>query len=120
MRHRIRRALTSPAAPTWLRLQGILALVHAWVLFTVVLLQTARLWPLHAGRQVALLELKYGLGQNLWSWPLSATLTYLAGVMDRLGAWGAGMQMADVCWTVFVSVCFGLTMGALSTGLDIA
>lgn len=104
----------------WLRVPGIIALLRAWVLFTVVLMQTAHVYPRSAGHLVERFDDSYGLGRRTVAYPIMATLTYLAGVVDRLGRWGAGKPMPDVCWTVFTSVCFGLTMGALSTGLDVA
>ncbi|CAK9780648.1 hypothetical protein CC85DRAFT_262417 [Cutaneotrichosporon oleaginosum] len=120
LRRRVRTALTSPAAPAWLRIPGILVLLRAWALFTVVLMQTAHVWPRNAGDAVERLDSYLGLSRHATAYPLRGGLTYFAGVIDRLGGWGAGMPMPEVCWTVFVSVCFGLTMGALSTGLDVA
>ncbi|GMK53709.1 hypothetical protein CspeluHIS016_0102950 [Cutaneotrichosporon spelunceum] len=120
IRRRVRTTLTSPKSPAWLRVPGILALVHAWTLFTVVLLQTARVWPPNAADAVDRLNFSLGLSHYAVLQPIVATLNYVGVVVDRLGRWSAGMPMTDVCWTVFVSVCFGLTMGALSTGLDVA
>ncbi|BEJ14052.1 hypothetical protein CspHIS471_0312260 [Cutaneotrichosporon sp. HIS471] len=120
IRRRVRTALTSPKASAWLRVPGIIALLHAWALFTVVLMQTAHVWPRSATDAVDRLSDSLALRYHPTAWLLVATLDYVAGVVDRLGQWGAGMTMPDVCWTVFVSVCFSLTMGALSTGLDVA
>lgn len=83
-------------------------------------MQTAHLWPKSAGHAVGRLDDSLELSKHVVAYPFLATLTYIAGVLDRLGAWGAGMPMPDLCWSVFISVCFGLTMGALSTGLDVA
>ena len=84
------RALTSPHALTLLRAPGVLLLVRSWTLLTVVTLQVAGLYPVTSNW--------YGV--------------------ERLGDWAAQMEMATVCWQVFLSVCIGLVFGGLGNGLD--
>ncbi|WVR07545.1 hypothetical protein IAU60_004587 [Kwoniella sp. DSM 27419] len=82
--------LTHPSTPQYLRLPGILALTRAWLLFTVLLLQVANLWP-------------------GFEFP---------GLLGRLGRWAGNMEMEKVCWEVFIGVCAGLACGGIASGLD--
>jgi hypothetical protein len=59
------------------------------VLWTVILLQTAELFP-------------------SWKW------RWLVG----LGKWAAEKEMEDVCWLSFGVVCGALCVGALTRGLE--
>jgi hypothetical protein len=91
------RLLTSPETPRLLRLPGIISLGRALVLFTILLLQVAKLWPTTFPR--------------LLQGPVEHVVT-------RLGDWAGGMQMETVCWQVFLSVCAGLACSGLADGLD--
>ncbi|KAK6910727.1 hypothetical protein I203_104759 [Kwoniella mangroviensis CBS 8507] len=94
LRHAISRTLTHPSTPMYIRLPGIFALTRAWIIFTVVLLQVANLWPqLNDNRS---------FGRPL----------------IRIGNWVGNMEMTKVCWQVFISVCTGLACGGLANGLD--
>lgn len=37
---------------------------------------------------------------------------------NRLGNWADEMEMNDICWQVFVSVCVGLLCSGIANGLD--
>lgn len=37
---------------------------------------------------------------------------------SRLGNWAGEMEMNDICWQVFVSVCIGLLCSGIANGLD--
>jgi hypothetical protein len=87
--------LTSPDMPRYLRIPGLTALVRAWVLFSVILLQVAKLWPMD-------------LSQD----------TIYGRALNRLGRSVGDMQMQQVCWQVFLSVCMGLICSGLANGLD--
>lgn len=91
------RLLTSAEAPRLLRLPGIMCLGRALVLFTVLLLQVANLWP------------------TTYPWILKGPTERL---IRGLGDWAGGMQMETVCWQVFLSVCAGLSCSGLADGLD--
>nr|XP_018261547.1 uncharacterized protein I303_05985 [Kwoniella dejecticola CBS 10117]OBR83705.1 hypothetical protein I303_05985 [Kwoniella dejecticola CBS 10117] len=94
LRHMASQALTHPSTPKYIRLPGVFALTRAWVIFTVVLLQVANVWPqFSSGR----------MHERL---------------LHRIGNWAGEMEMEKVCWQVFVSVCAGLAWGGLSNGLD--
>jgi hypothetical protein len=110
-RLQLARWLTSSATPHWLRLPGLFGLARAWVLFTVVTLQTAEVWPLDVAARAHAITA---------SWPafLSSAVQYGAQSVDQVGKWGGDKEMADVCWCVFLCVCGGLVFGALANGLD--
>ncbi|WVQ82779.1 hypothetical protein IAT38_004911 [Cryptococcus sp. DSM 104549] len=93
--------LTDPSTPQYLRLPGLAALLRAWVLFTVLLLQVANLWPDKVPADGA------GAGGGVWR-----------GVVLGVGKWAGEMEMERVCWQVLLSVCVGLICGGLATGLD--
>jgi len=105
------RWLTSASMPSWLRLPGLFGLARAWVLFTVVTLQTAEMWPLDASQWAA---------EHTAAWPHYAATAaeFAARTLDRVGTWAGGKEMGDVCWSVFLCVCSGLVFGALANGLD--
>ncbi|WVF72869.1 hypothetical protein IAT40_007687 [Kwoniella sp. CBS 6097] len=92
LRHAISSTLTHPSTPQYLRLPGIFVLTRAWLLFTVLLLQVARVWP----------ELNPSA----------------SGIFGRIGHWAGDMTMEKVCWQVFMGVCAGLACGGLANGLD--
>lgn len=71
------------------RIPTLYFLGRALVLFSVILLQTANLFP-------------------SWQW------TWLV----ELGEWAAEMDMEDVCWSSFCAVCGALCVGALTRGLE--
>jgi hypothetical protein len=87
--------LTSPEMPNYIRMPGIVALVRAWLMFTVVLLQVTKIWP-------SSIE------------PTSLT----AKALGKLGHWVGDMEMGQVCWQVFISVCCGLVCSGLANGLE--
>ncbi|OWZ51089.1 hypothetical protein C368_06248 [Cryptococcus neoformans 125.91] len=89
--------LTSPDAPRYIRLPGIVCLLRAWILFTVLLFQVIGLWP----------EFQHDGTTAMWR---KAT--------SRLGNWAGEMEMNDICWQVFVSVCVGLLCSGIANGLD--
>ncbi len=89
--------LTSPAMPNYLRLPGIFSLCRAWVLFSILTLQVANLWPINSPRL------------------LSSTT---GRFVNRVGEWAGDMEMEKVCWQVFLSVCAGLVCSGLANGLD--
>jgi len=91
--------LTSPDTPKYLRLPGLVCLVRAWLLFSVVILQVANLWPTDDG--------------SPW---LHNTIH--GRLFNRFGHWAGGMEMGQACWQVFLSVCAGLVCGGLANGLD--
>ena len=80
-----------------IRLPGIICLCRAIILFTVLILQVANLWPVN------------------FPW-------ILRGPIERsvrlFGDWAGGMEMETVCWQVFLSVCAGLVSSGLADGLD--
>lgn len=91
----VSRLLTSPDMPRYLRIPGLLALTRAWVLFSILTLQVANVWP-------------NGLSQDK-----------LHGrIINEIGRWVGDMQMEKVCWQVFLSVCTGLICSGLANGLD--
>lgn len=110
-RLQLARWLTSSATPHWLRLPGLFGLARAWLLFTVVTLQTAEVWPIDVSARVA---------QVTAAWPraLAAAVLAAARNVDKVGTWAGDKEMADVCWCVFLCVCSGLVFGALANGLD--
>ena len=61
------------------------------MLFTILTLQVADLWPA---------EPKGGR------------------LLTRIGEWVGKMEMSQVCWQVFLSVCAGLVCSGLASGLD--
>jgi hypothetical protein len=71
------------------RIPTIYLLSKALALWTVILLQTADLFP-------------------SWQW------SWLVG----LGKWAAEKEMEDVCWFSFGAVCAALCVGALTRGLE--
>lgn len=89
--------LTSPDAPRYIRLPGIVGLLRAWILFTVVLIQVLGLWP----------EFQHDGTNAMWR-----------KAANRLGNWAGEMEMNDICWQVFVSVCVGLLCSGIANGLD--
>ena len=89
------RLLTSPDMPRYLRLPGLIALVRAWLLFTILTVQVANLWPTNQPK-----DKLYGR------------------ILNRAGRWVGEMQMEKVCWQVFLSVCAGLICSGLANGLD--
>ncbi|ORX38441.1 hypothetical protein BD324DRAFT_645064 [Kockovaella imperatae] len=94
---KISRALTSPSAPKYLRIPGIFCLVRAWILFSILLLQVANLWP------------------------VDSTVLHSVAVgrlLAKLGQWAGSMSMEKVCWQVFLSVCVGLVCSGFANGLD--
>lgn len=91
--------LTSPEAPKYLRIPGIAALLRAWLLFSVLILQVANMWPTADNGE--------WLEQTTWG-----------KVIGRFGQWAGGMAMEQACWQVFLSVCTGLVCGGLANGLD--
>jgi hypothetical protein len=93
----VSKALTSPNAPQYIRLPGIILLLRAWVLFAVLTSQVAGLWPLHVHSSIP---------------------SPIARLISRFGQWAGGKTMETVCWQVFVSVCVGLTCSGLANGLD--
>ena len=93
------RALVSHETPKYVRLPGIIALVRAWVLFSVVILQVADLWPT--------------IPRSPW-----LSTTRYGRVFQRVGGWAGDMEMETACWQVFMSVCAGLICGGLANGLD--
>lgn len=116
LRLQLARWLTSPTMPVRLRIPGLLGLMHAWLLFTVVTLQTARVWPLQVVDKVDNLHLETLVPEQLAS---VATIAHaLATAIDWVGGWAADKKMGDVCWSVFLSVCAGLVFSALANGLD--
>ncbi|WWC71506.1 uncharacterized protein I206_105464 [Kwoniella pini CBS 10737] len=94
LRQSASQALTHPTTPKYIRLPGVFALTRAWIMFTVVLLQVANIWP-----------------------KIDSNRTF-ARPINRIGNWVGEMEMEKVCWQIFVSVCTGLACGALSNGLD--
>lgn len=99
----------SPNTPRWLRVPGLLGLVRAWVLFSVVTLQTGEMWPLDATAY---------LDKATQGWYLQPTAHLLGTAIDHLGVWADNKEMGAVCWNTFLSVCAGLVCGALANGLD--
>lgn len=89
--------LTSHEAPRYIRIPGVICLVRAWLLFTILTLQVANLWPNEASR----------IGGSI-----------LGRVLVKFGHWAGDMSMSKVCWQVFLSVCIGLVCSALANGLD--
>ncbi|KAK8854727.1 hypothetical protein IAR55_003466 [Kwoniella newhampshirensis] len=87
--------LTSPDIPKYIRLPGLIALTRAWVLFSILLLQVADVWPSE----------------------LSSHGMY-GRALGRIDDWVGDMEMEQVCWQVFLSVCAGLVCGGLANGLD--
>ncbi|UOH80272.1 hypothetical protein LQV05_002923 [Cryptococcus neoformans] len=77
--------LTSPDAPRYIRLPGIVCLLRAWILFTVLLFQVIGLWP----------EFQHDGTTAMWR---KAT--------SRLGNWAGEMEMNDICWQVFTGYSF--------------
>jgi hypothetical protein len=90
-------ALVSPSAPNYLRLPGLFLLTRAWILFTILTIQVARLWPIDS--------------------PFLLN-SILGRAINSFGKWAGNMQMETVCWQVFLSVCAGLVCSALANGLD--
>ncbi|WRT68467.1 uncharacterized protein IL334_005443 [Kwoniella shivajii] len=90
----ISTALIHESTPRYIRIPGIFALTRAWVIFTVVLLQVANLWP----------EMNES---RIYGRPIRS-----------IGAWVGEMEMEKVCWQVFISVCTGLACGGMANGLD--
>ena len=90
-------ALISPTTAKVLRVPGLICLTRAWILFTILTLQVAKLWPVDS----PLLE----------SLPLGSSLL-------RLGQWAGGMEMEQACWQIFLSVCAGLLCADFANGLD--
>lgn len=114
LRHRVSQALTSPKTPSYLRIPGLLALGRAWLLFTVITLQVASLWPQNLVRR---LEASHWSAGPLT--PLIAPFAHsLAHTTDLLGSWAGHQEMESVCWSVFLCVCIGLICEALANGLD--
>jgi hypothetical protein len=95
----VTKFLINPDTPKYLRLPGLFCLVRAWLLFSVVILQVANLWPTDEG--------------SPW---LHNTLH--GRLFNRCGQWAGGMEMGKACWQVFLSVCAGLVCGGLANGLD--
>jgi hypothetical protein len=88
--------MTSPAAPRYLRVPGIICLGRAWLLFSILTLQTAQIWPA----------------------PGTLETSRWAALLGPASRWVGGMPMKSVCWQVFVSVCVGLLCSGLANGLD--
>ncbi|KIR43619.1 hypothetical protein I307_05861 [Cryptococcus deuterogattii 99/473] len=97
LRTSVSNFFTSPDAPRYIRLPGIVCLLRAWILFTVVLIQVLGLWP----------ELQHDGTTAMWR-----------KAANRLGNWADEMEMNDICWQVFVSVCVGLLCSGIANGLD--
>lgn len=38
--------------------------------------------------------------------------------LQPLGTWAARLMLEDACWHTFLSACFALCIGALTTGLE--
>lgn len=95
----VANVLTSPETPRFLRLPGLICLIRAWLLFTILLLQVSNLWPVD---------------------PDSAFFNgnRLGRVVVSFGEWAGGMEMQKACWQVFLSVCCGLICSGLANGLD--
>ncbi|WWD19129.1 hypothetical protein CI109_103587 [Kwoniella shandongensis] len=97
--HRVRAAisklLTNPDTPRYLRLPGLIALTRAWVLFSILLLQVANLWPADFSSR-----------------------SFYGRALGRVGHWAGDMEMDKICWQVFLSVCAGLVCGGMANGLD--
>ncbi|ORY35703.1 hypothetical protein BCR39DRAFT_28811 [Naematelia encephala] len=89
--------LTSPQMPKYLRLPGLICLIRAWALFTVLTLQVANLWPVA---------------------PPSFLGPTLGKAVGWFGQWAGSMEMEKACWQVFLSVCAGLVCSGLANGLD--
>jgi hypothetical protein len=85
--------LGTTSASSALRLPGILALVQAWALLTVVLLQVSGWWPVS--------EWMNGVR-----------------IVNHLGEWADRMTMADVCWNIFMSVCLSIIGNNVARGLE--
>ena len=83
--------------PRYLRLPGLFLLTRAWLLFSVLTLQVANLWPVDSPHR-----LSASLGKSI----------------DTFGRWAGDMTMEKVCWQVFMSVCAGLVCSGLANGLD--
>lgn len=111
MRTDVGRWLVSPDAPRWIRIPGIIVLLRAWALFGILTMQVAGVWPEDVAARSA------PLAASLPAL-VAPALEYTARVIDRLGAWVDGKEMANVCWGIFLSVCSGLVCGALANGLD--
>nr|XP_019044755.1 hypothetical protein I302_06668 [Kwoniella bestiolae CBS 10118]OCF23685.1 hypothetical protein I302_06668 [Kwoniella bestiolae CBS 10118] len=94
LRHTVSQTLTHSSTPKYIRLPGIFALTRAWVIFTVVLMQVANVWPQVNEHR------------------------FFARPLNRVGNWVGDMEMEKVCWQVFISVCTGLACGGLANGLD--
>ena len=88
--------ITSPQAPQYLRIPGIICLARAWLLFSVLTLQTACIWP----------------------GPETLESSWFAAVLGPASRWAGGMPMKDVCWQVFLSVCTVVMSKLLANGLD--
>ncbi|EPQ57762.1 hypothetical protein GLOTRDRAFT_136638 [Gloeophyllum trabeum ATCC 11539] len=72
-----------------LRIPSLYFLSKALALWTIILIQTADLFP-------------------SWQW----------GWLQAIGNWAATKEMEDVCWFTFASICGGLCVGALTRGLE--
>ncbi|EIW68248.1 hypothetical protein TREMEDRAFT_32301 [Tremella mesenterica DSM 1558] len=96
-RQKVVSFMTSPSAPFYLRLPGIMVLCRAWVLFTILTLQVANFWPVDS--------------------PLLRNSSY-GRFINRAGNWVGDMEMRKVSWEVFLSVCLGMICSGLANGLD--
>lgn len=83
--------------PKYLRLPGLFCLLRAWVLFSILTLQVAKLWPVESPRLTASMAGRFVLS---------------------IGRWAGSMEMEQACWQVFLSVCAGLVCSGLANGLD--
>jgi hypothetical protein len=80
---------SSTSARLLFRTPTLYFLCKALALWTVILLQTADLFP-------------------SWQWSR----------LVELGKWAAEKEMEDVCWSSFCAVCGALCVGALTRGLE--
>ncbi|KIP08512.1 hypothetical protein PHLGIDRAFT_374874 [Phlebiopsis gigantea 11061_1 CR5-6] len=72
-----------------LRLPSIYLMMKSMLLWTIILLQTAHMYPTSGDRLTRTLE-----------------------------SWASQKQMEDVCWSTFISVCVALFVSALTGGME--
>ena len=83
--------------PNYIRLPGIISLCRACLLFSILTLQVANLWPVNSSRLVP------GIVGRL---------------IDRVGGWAGDAEMGKVCWQVFLSVWVAMVCSAFANGLE--
>lgn len=83
--------------PIYLRLPGVFFLCRAWLLFSILTLQVANLWPVNSPQ----------LQQNV-----------IGKSIVRIGEWAGDAEMGKVCWQVFLSVWVAMLCGAFANGLE--